>query len=163
MPERWVLNASPLIVLAHVGREDVLLALAEQVVVPRAVALEIQAGPAGDPAQRVLTSGQFSIVETPPAPAEIVAWDLGAGEMAVLSFALAEPGWTAILDDASARKCARSFSIQVKGTLAIVLLAKQRGLIPSAADLLRALRTAGFRIDDDLVRVALSRTVGEEW
>jgi len=45
--ERWVLNASPLIVLAHIGREDLLFALADEVVVPRAVALEIQEGGRG--------------------------------------------------------------------------------------------------------------------
>jgi predicted nucleic acid-binding protein len=44
MSERWVLNASPLIVLARAGFEDLLLKLPEQVVVPKAVETEIQAG-----------------------------------------------------------------------------------------------------------------------
>lgn len=163
MPERWVLNASPLIVLARIGHEDLFSALADEVVVPRAVALEIQAGPVEDRARQMLAAGRFTIVDSPPPPAEILAWDLGTGETAVLSFALAEAGWTAILDDALARKCARSFSVPVKGTLAVVLLAKQRGLISSAAEVLRSLRTTGFYLDDQTVRVALSRTVGEEW
>lgn len=162
MPERWILNASPLIALARIGREDLLSALADEVVVPRAVALEIHAGPA-DHAQQVLSAGQFTIADTPPPLAEILAWDLGAGETAVLSLALTEKGWAAILDDALARKCARSLSVSVKGTLAIVLLAKRRGLVPSAAEILRALRTNGFRLDDSIVRDALKRTVGEEW
>jgi hypothetical protein len=34
MSEQWVLNASPLIVLARAGLEDLLLKLPEQVVVP---------------------------------------------------------------------------------------------------------------------------------
>ena len=76
--------------------------------------------------------------------------------------AVAEPGWIAILDDAAARKCARSFSVLIKGTLALVLLSKQRGLIPSAADVLRSLRTSGFRLDDRTVSEALKRDVGEE-
>jgi hypothetical protein len=46
MAERWALNASPLIVLARVGLEHLPLSLADQVVVPRQVAEEIQAGPA---------------------------------------------------------------------------------------------------------------------
>jgi len=161
--ERWVLNASPLIVLARVGRESLFFDLVEQVVVPRAVAMEIQAGPPEDQARQVLAVGRFAIVETPPPPAEIMAWDLGAGETAVLSFALTEAGWTAILDDAAARKCALSFSLPIKGTLAIVLLAKQRGLIPSAAEVLRSMRATGFYLDDQTVREALLRTVGEEW
>jgi len=48
MSERWVLNASPLIVLARAGYEDLLLKLPEQVVVPKAVETEIQAGPAAE-------------------------------------------------------------------------------------------------------------------
>ena len=52
MIERWVLNASPLILLARIGREDLLLTLADDVVVPQAVAAEVQAGPATDPVSR---------------------------------------------------------------------------------------------------------------
>ncbi|MBU0705475.1 MAG: DUF3368 domain-containing protein [Chloroflexi bacterium] len=162
MAERWVLNASPLIVLARIGQEHLLQSLADEVVVPHAVIEEIKAGPVGDPAHRAVTGGQFLIVDTAPSP-EILTWDLGTGETAVLSFALAEPGWTAILDDAAARKCARSFGLSLKGTLAVVILAKQRELIPSAADVLRSLLGIGFRLDERVIREALSRTVGEVW
>ena len=162
MTERWVLNASPLIVLARVGQEHLFHTLADEAVVPRAVAVEIEAGPADDPARQVIAGGHFPIVDVTPAP-EILAWDLGAGETAVLSDALEEQGWTVILDDAVARKCARSFDLRLKGTLAVVILAKQRGLIPSAADVLRSLLNIGFRLDENVIREALSRTVGEKW
>ena len=68
-----------------------------------------------------------------------------------------------ILDDAAARKCARSFDLQLKGTLAVVILARQRELIPSAADVLRSLLRTGFHLDERIIRQALSRTVGEKW
>lgn len=163
MTENWVLNASPLIVLARIGCEDLLLSLTKQVVVPHPVAEEIQAGPDQDPAREVLATGRFIVVDTPPPPAELLAWDLGRGETAVLSLALSERIWTAILDDAAARRCARSFSIPIKGTLALVLLAKQRGLISSAADVMQALVSGGFRLDDRIIREALAGTVGETW
>jgi predicted nucleic acid-binding protein len=51
----------------------------------------------------------------------------------------------------------------VKGTLAVILLAKKHGLIPSAAKLLRAVQEAGLRLDDDLIRVVLKQTVDEDW
>jgi predicted nucleic acid-binding protein len=133
------------------------------VVVPRAVATEVEAGPALDRARQALKSGQFSIVDSPPPPAELLAWDLGGGETAVLSFALAEEGWTAILDDAAARRCARSFSIRVRGTLGVAILAKQHHLIASAADVILSLKIAGFRLDDRVVREALERSAGEQW
>ncbi|MCR4407233.1 MAG: DUF3368 domain-containing protein [Anaerolineae bacterium] len=57
----------------------------------------------------------------------------------------------------------RSFGLRFKGTLAVVILAKQRGLIPSATDILRSLLNIGFRLDENAIREALSRTVGEKW
>jgi predicted nucleic acid-binding protein len=76
---------------------------------------------------------------------------------------MAEGGWTAILDDALARKCARSFSLPYKGTLAIILMAKLRGSIPSAGDVVRLLKANGFRMDDETIRAALKQVADEEW
>ncbi len=162
MSERWVLNASPIIALARVGQEHLFDALADQVAVPRSVVGEIQAGPTGDPGRQAVGSGRFTVVEATPVP-EVVAWDLGIGETAVLSYALEESGWTVILDDAAARKCARSFGLSFKGTLAVVILAKRHGLIPSAAGVLRSLLKSGFHLDEGIIREALSRTVDEDW
>ena len=119
--------------------------------------------PVQDQARQALTAGRFSVIETPPPPPELLAWDLGSGETAVLSLAIAEQQWTVILDDAAARKCAYSFSLPVKGTLAIVLTAKQLGLISSAAQVIQALIGIGFRLDDHTIQEALVRTVGEMW
>ncbi len=110
MSECWVLNASPIIVLARVGQEHLFDALADEVAVPQAVVDEIQAVPAGDPGRQAVASGRFPVVDTTLAP-EVLAWDLGIGETAVLSYALEESGWTVIVDDAAARKCAQSFGL----------------------------------------------------
>jgi predicted nucleic acid-binding protein len=160
--DNWVINASPLICLAKAGYSDLLLKLPEKVLVPQAVVDEIQAGPLGDPAQVAISTGKFHVFENLFAP-EIIAWDLGKGETAVLSYALANPGWTAIIDDRAARKCARSFSIPIKGTLAIVILARKGGLVDSAADVMRSIQAAGLRLEDDVIRAALKQTVGEDW
>jgi predicted nucleic acid-binding protein len=160
--ERWVVNASPLICLAKAGFSDFLLKLPDEIIVPNAVNEEIQAGQSGDPARAELASGKFPTKEISADP-EILSWDLGKGETAVLSYALSNPGWIAIIDDQAARKCARSFSIPIKGTLAIVILAKKHGLIPSAADVMRSLQAAGLRLDEEVIRTALKQTVGENW
>jgi len=152
-----------LISLARIGQTRLLGELAEQVVIPLAVAREIEAAAVDDPARRALAVGEFRVVESPPPAAELLAWDLGAGETAVLSWVMQNSRWTAILDDAQARRCARSLSVPVKGTLAVIVLARQRGLIASAAALLRELQRVGFRLDDNTIRQALARTVGEAW
>jgi hypothetical protein len=79
--ELGVLNASPLIVLAHIGQEHLFQALADEIVIPRAAAEEIEAGPAGDPARQAIGGGQFLVVDAVPSP-EILAWVLGMGETA---------------------------------------------------------------------------------
>lgn len=163
MTERWALNASPLIVLARVGLEDLPQSLAAEVVVPLPVAKEIGAGPLLDPARQALASDRFTVVYMPPAPPELLAWDLGPGETAVLSWAIAQNGWTVILDDAEARRCARAFSIPVKGTLALLVMAKQYGIISSAAEVIQTLVNTGFHLDDQLIRRVLAETVGETW
>lgn len=161
MDERWVLNASPLIVLAAAGQEGLIRQLADEVFVPQLVASEILAGPVDDRARVQVARGEWLLRDAPKAPDELLAWDLGAGETAVMAYALANPGWTAILDDGAARRCARTLSIPVKGTLGIILLAKRRGLIGSASSVLWSLRLRGFRLDDRLIAAAL-RELGEE-
>jgi predicted nucleic acid-binding protein len=161
MPDRWVLNASPLIILAAVGYEHLIRQLADEVIMPRPVAEEVLAGPLDDPARQQIVAGEWLIDDAPAPVPELLAWDLGAGETAVISYALAHPGWTAILDDGAARRCARAFSVPLKGALGIVLLARRRGLISDAGSVLRALRLHGFRLDDDLINAAL-RELGEE-
>ena len=160
MVERWILNASPLIVLANTGHEGLIRQLASEIVVPTAVAKEIMAGPANDRARLQVAAGEWQVAEVPPAPEELQAWDLGAGETAVISYAIANARWTAILDDGAARRCARSFSVPVKGSLGIILMAKKRGLIDSAASVLESLRQRGFRLDEKLIADAL-KEIGE--
>jgi predicted nucleic acid-binding protein len=134
--EQWVINASPVIALARVGQVELLARLPKKAILPRAVEEELLRGPEDDPARRSVESGMFKVVDTPVPRPEIMVWDLGKGETAVLSYALAHPKWVAVLDDGVARRCARSFSIKITGTLAIVLLAKRAGLIASAAQVL---------------------------
>lgn len=122
MSERWVVNASPLIALSKVGHADWLAALSDELVVPQAVAAEIQAGPP-NPARQFLAAGRLPLLPAPPAVPEVADWGLGSGETAVLSWAATQPGWTAIIDDLPARRCARALSLPHKGTLAVVIRA----------------------------------------
>ncbi len=161
--ENWIVNSSPVIALGRVSQIELITRLPQRVVIPQAVKEELLNAPMGDSARAAIESGLFEIIETPPPPPEILAWDLGKGETAVLSYALSAPDWVATLDDGAARRCARSLSIRLTGTLSVVILAKQHGLIESAAQVLRALQNNEFRLDDDVIREALSKTVGEIW
>jgi hypothetical protein len=79
--DRWVVNASPLIVLGKIDRIDLICSLADEFVVPMGVAEEIADGPADDPARLWIEgegAGRVVIVES-VAPI-IAAWDLGPGK-----------------------------------------------------------------------------------
>jgi predicted nucleic acid-binding protein len=90
----------------------------------------------------------------------IAGWDLGRGESEVLSWTLTHPEYQAILDDLSARKCARSLGIPLRGTVGIILLAKKRSYISKAAPLIESLIDAGLRFDMKWINEALE-LVGE--
>jgi predicted nucleic acid-binding protein len=163
MSDRWVLNASPLIVFGKIGRLELIGQLAEEIVVPRGVAQEILAGPETDAARMAIEANMFQLVDVQEPTPELAAWDLGLGETAVLSFTLEHPGWIAILDDAAARKCAITFGVKVKGSLAIVVLARKRGLIPQAKQMLHTMQEVGLRLDERTIRQVLKETLNEDW
>ena len=161
MKNSWIVNASPLILLAKVGQIHLLLDLTQELVVPAAVAGEVQAGPASDPAGRWLRSEGARWVQADLSvdPA-IAAWDLGSGETAVLNWASQRRTFEAILDDRAARKCALIHRIPYRGTLGVILAAKKAGLIPAAKPVCNQIVEAGLRIDASVLQGAL-RLVGE--
>ncbi|TMB88174.1 MAG: hypothetical protein E6J45_11680 [Chloroflexi bacterium] len=57
MAETWVVNASPLIVLAKAGRLGLTGDLCSAILLPDAVAHELLAGPADDPARLAVLAG----------------------------------------------------------------------------------------------------------
>ena len=161
MAERPAVNASPLIYLAGADLLSFLQLAGLEIVVPRPVADEIRAGASLDAAARALDSTPWlTVVDAVPVPAAIQAWDLGDGESSVLAWAHANPGTLAILDDLAARRCAATLRIPVRGTLGLVLLARQRGRISAARPVLEALRASGMYLSDAVLNTALA-LVGE--
>ncbi len=128
--DRVVVNSSPLIVLFSSGQEALLGQLWHEVLVPGAVWREVLAGgPQDTAAQQLPTISWARQVEISDIAPVIAAWDLGLGESEVLTFALTHPGYRAMVDDAGARRCARTFGIPILGTGGALILAKRRGLI----------------------------------
>jgi predicted nucleic acid-binding protein len=153
---KWVVNASPVILLADVGHVKLLTTLCPTLVIPETVAKEIHAGPYEDTAQRWLNSaGQKYIHPVQSTDVTIAGWDLGAGESAVLTWAHSHQEYEAILDDRAARDCAVTLNIPVRGTLGVVLLAKRAGLIPQVRPVFDLIVEAGLRITPDVLQTAL--------
>ena len=157
MTEPALANASPVIFLARGGHLELLQLTGDRVLVPTPVAIEIRRRGSQDVTTRARERTPWlDVVEPPPVPSIIQAWDLGPGESAVLAWAHAHPGCEAIIDDLAARRCAATLGIPVRGTLGLVLLAKKRGRIPLARPVIEALRQAGMYLSDRVVNSALA-------
>ncbi len=89
-------------------------------------------------------------------PADIEAWDLGAGEAQVLALARATPGAVGLVDELADRRCARTLGIPMRGTLGVILLARRQGRIAAARPVVEELLQAGMRlaphVADDALR-----------
>ena len=161
MTDHWIIDASPLILLGKAGQLDWLWQMG-RIVVPESVAAEVTVGSPDDPARRWLETpqGAARIVRDDAPTNDLLAWDLGAGEIAVIAMAMANPGYEAVLDDAAARRCAMVFGVPMRGTLSFVALAKKRGLIPACRPVFDQMLAAGLYVSPALVeQVAL--TAGE--
>ncbi|WP_017302021.1 DUF3368 domain-containing protein [Nodosilinea nodulosa] len=153
MPIRQVvINASPLIVLFKSGQAELLPQLFEHMVVPQSVYDEITAVKTDAAATQLPTVTWYNQTAVPIDPA-ILAWNLGAGESAVLSFVLANPAYRAMVDNTAARRCARALGIATLGTGGAIVLAKRRGLITSVGDRLQQLKDAGLWLSEDVVNL----------
>lgn len=160
MTERWVFNASPLILLGKTAQLEWLPRLGE-VIIPAAVADEVLAGRPDDPARKFIESsipGEW--IREVTDRQEVVAWDLGPGETAVISWAMEGAEYEAVLDDAAARRCCDVFGVRVRGTLSLVALAKKRGWVKACRPVFALLREAGLYVSPDLLE-QVAKSAGE--
>ena len=160
MSEAWVVNASPLILFARVGRLDLIERLAPTILIPNAVIQKVRAGQQKDPATAsALKWADRYRVEDVALVATIEHWDPGPGESQVIAHSIGRPRWT-VLDDRAARRCANAHDVPVIGSLGVVLRSKKNGHIDGARPLVEALIAAGMFLDDEFVNRALE-SIGE--
>ena len=158
MSRRWVVNASPLILLGKVGRVELLWQLCDELIVPQAVLREVGGRPEGQGvAQELAKRSTVTISGECAVPTSIRAWDLGPGESQVLAIAASKPVSRGVLDDREARRCAAACGIPVIGTLGVVLRAQNKGILRNAQDVINDLRTVGLYVTDDLITAAMAR------
>ncbi len=161
MVSLWVVNASPVILLAKVGLLDLLRQLGAPAAIPEAAAREVERSGPTDPAVQALALAPWLVrVDPGPIPARVTAFGLGDGESAVLCHALANPGSGVVLDDRAARRAAAISGLPHQGSLGVVLFAKAHGILPAARPVLEELRQHGMYLSDAVLRRALAQ-VGE--
>lgn len=120
-----VSNYSPLIALARIERLDLVPALLHSVLIPPAVAREIE------PSIPVLPP--WVAVKAPAGRRSTLAPQgrLGDGEREAIALAVDVGADAIILDDLPARRAAEAAGVSVIGTLGLLLEAKRKGLVAS--------------------------------
>lgn len=122
------------------------------------MAREIRAYGNLDPTARALaTHSWLEVQQVPALSAQILAWDLGPGETAILELARAFPGSTVVIDDLAGRRCAEALGLSLRGTVGLVLAAKQAGRLVAARPVLERLRDSGMYLSDLVLQRALRR------
>lgn len=160
MPE-FICNTSPFQYLHQIRQLHLLPTLTGGVVVPEAVADELEAGRAvGCDVPLISDLSWVKVRQPASAPALCLARGLGRGEAAALALALEAQDSVVILDDRLARRTAQLLGLRFTGTLGLLLDAKRRGLVSSVAPMLDQLDGLGFRLSVG-TRAAVLMLAGE--
>jgi hypothetical protein len=159
MPEKSrlvVVDTTPIIALALLGKLDLLPQLYDQVITPSAVRTEVLAGgPAGTGSAELQGATWLRVVSLQdPRRADLLA-DLDRGEAEVIALALEMNAGLVVIDERLARRHAKRLGLRLTGTLGVLLKAKQLGLIDTIAPLIEQLRSGGIRLSDDVVATVL--------
>ncbi len=160
-------DASPLIGLAVVDGLAWLPALFGKVWIPAEVHAEVLGGPVsrGKAAVRLALKHKWLAVREPGVPPTALpgvdTGDLDEGESACIRIAARHRGAVLLLiDERAGRAVAQEHGIRVAGTAAVIGMAKQQGLVPSAKSVFAQLHASDFRISAEVIRTVLAR-VGE--
>lgn len=153
-------DAGPLIVLARTGQLHLLHDLFDVVHVTPLVRSEVLPGldlPGELAIRHAIAIGYIREISENPPPLHGLSSQIHAGEASTIAAAVAWPGALILLDDQDARSCAIRLRLEVTGTIGIVLMAKQRGLIKAVSTVLESAIDQGLYITRDLVDAAISR------
>lgn len=154
-------NTSPLLYLHRINQIDLLPRLFDEVFTVPAVVDELRQGKAKGYDVPVVEHYTWLQVASPKqVPSEWLASDLGRGELETMALALEHREKVVILDDALARRIAKAASLEVWGTLRVLLEAKKRKMIPQMSSVVDELKQSGMWISDD-VRQRILKLAGE--
>lgn len=149
-----IADAGPLIAFAVIDELAILQALFSSVVITDSVRDECLAKPGAD-AKRIedaIATG-WLVVESVTDPLPPLSPGLGGGESDSIRCALQAPNGTLlIVDDRLARRHALKQGLHIVGTVRLLDLAEQRGMIESAEIHIRMMSESGYRIAPDLLK-----------
>jgi len=150
-----VVNATPLIALSVTGHLDLLEQLFEWVYTPYSVYEEVVIRGRDRPGSLVVQQADWLNIQKPsqtsPIPVALMGLDIGEQDVILLGKEL-NVDWL-IIDERLGRRIAQAMNFRVKGTLGILLVARQQGLISvaEAKQVVQQLHQSSIRISPRLL------------
>jgi len=151
-----VADAGPLIGLAKIGRIELLHRLFGSVLIPEAVAAELHLDtplPGARALQLAHKQGWLKIQAVSAVPRRLLE-TVDRGEAEAITLASGRHALL-LIDERLGRAAAKAEGVTILGTGAVLIKAKQSGLITSVRTELHALTDCGYRLSDALQRELL--------
>lgn len=160
-----IADASALIALAKIEHLFILQGLFGRVWLAPAVLAELRLAEfvqTDSALKSALDIGWLSLNAAPTAKMLLTGLDAGETESILQALHAQSLGDAVLLiiDEQAGRAAAKELGLSIAGTAAVIGMAKQRGLIPSARSVFEALLKTDFRISADIIRQVLAN-VGE--
>jgi len=149
-----VSNSSPLIALAKIGKLHILRDFFGKITIPKAVRYEVVIKGKGKPgAEEVERAEWIEVKEVrDKLSVEVLKGEIEIGEAEAIVLAKELNADLLIMDESIPRVIAESIGLKVVGSLAILYIARKRGLIKEDFnEIVKELRDKGVRFSDDVI------------
>lgn len=157
-----VVDSTPIVALAGIGRPDLLRCLAPEVLMPPAVWNELLSGGERPGGAADLAGAPWIQVGALADSAGAELWtDLDRGEAEVIALARQLGARLVVIDDRLGRRHAERLGLRVTGTIGVLVLARERGLVDEVLPLLSRLEENGIYLSERL-KDWVRDTSGEE-
>lgn len=158
MPE-VVSNTGPLIALASIYQFELLQKLFGTISIPKAVRTEVL----DETTLTAVNMADWILVRTAQdkIAVQLLNGELDTGESEAIVLARELNADLLLIDERAARRKAAALDLSTIGTLGVLLMAKNQGLIPVLKPLIEQLNQSGFHMSDELYAQVLN-SAGEQ-
>lgn len=159
-----VSNSGPLIALATIGKLGLLKDLFGQVCIPQSVYDEVVVSGAGEPGAKEVHEAEWvkTLKVEDRLAVTLLQEEMDAGESEAIVLAQELNADRVLIDEAIARRKARLIGLRMTGTLGILLMAKETGLISAVKPVLDDLKQTDFRMSSRVYQEVLTKA-GESY
>lgn len=156
-----VSDSGPLISLAKISEFHILKYIFERVIIPDSVYAEVVEEGKGRPGEKETKKALGKWVEkikvSDRTAVQVLLSELKKGEAESIVLAKELNADLILLDDKTARDMAEASGLMVKGTVGIILMANEMGIIKNFRTVVNRLRDKGFYLKEDIYQRILKK------